>query len=62
MVLAKLDFKSYSPYLVDRIISPYAYQQSLLPDSNVHPVFHINKLCLAPNDRLPGRRLPPHLG
>ena len=55
----KLDFKSYGPYLVDRIISPYAYQLSLPPDSNAHPVFHVNKLRIAPDDLLPGQRLPP---
>ena len=49
----KLGFKSYGPYLMVKIISPYAYQLSPPPESNTHTVFYINKLWLSSNDPLP---------
>ena len=55
----KLDFKSYGAYPVLKKTSFYAYQLGLPPESNVHPVFHVNKLRLAPNDPLTGQHLPP---
>lgn len=50
----KLDFKSYGLYLIDKIISLYVYRLLLPSDSNTHSVFHINNLCLAPDNLLPG--------
>lgn len=40
----RLEFKFYGPYLIDKIIDPYAYRLFLPPNSNAHPVFHIKKL------------------
>ncbi len=51
----KLDFKSYGLYPIVKIISPYAYQLSLSPESNSHPVFLVKKVRLASNDHFQDR-------
>lgn len=55
----KLDFKSNGLYFINKIIGLYAYWPSLLPNSNADPIFHINKLCLAPDNFLPGQHFTP---
>lgn len=55
----KLDFKVYDPYFVDKIISPYVYQLLLTLNSNAYPIFHINKLCLAPGNPLSSQQFFP---
>lgn len=53
----KLDFKSYSLYLIDKIIGLYKYQLLLSYGSNVYYIFYINKLYLALDDPFFGQQL-----
>jgi hypothetical protein len=56
----KLDWKWTGPYPVKRVISHYAYELDLLSSIEIHTVFHVSRLQLAPGDTLPGQGpLPP---
>jgi transposase InsO family protein len=55
----KLDWKNAGPFLVTKVVSPYAYKLELPPDIRIHPVFHTSLLRPSPSDPLPGQIQPP---
>jgi hypothetical protein len=55
----KLDWKRLGPYVVKRIVSPYAYELELPRDLRIHPVHHVSLLDPVAEDPLPGQRVTP---
>src|SRR6266511_6261006 len=57
----KLSHHQLGPYLIERHIGKYAYQLILLPSMRqLHSVFNVVKLTLAPDDPIPSRcQTPP---
>jgi transposase InsO family protein len=55
----KLDWKWMGPYKVKKVVSPYAYELELPVSMELHPVFHVSRLELAPSDPLPGQKSKP---
>ena len=44
----KLDHKKLKPFKIEKVLSPINYRLSLPKTMNIHPVFHISLLELAP--------------
>jgi len=57
----KLSYRRLGPFVVERRIGPMAYCVKL-PHwmKQLHPVFNVVKLTLAPDDPIPGRKLTDH--
>jgi len=57
----KLSHRRLSPFIVERQIGPIAYRLKL-PHwmKQLHPVFNVVKLTLAPDDPIPGQKLTDH--
>jgi len=57
----KLSHRRLGPFIVERRIGPMAYRLKL-PHwmKQLHPVFNVVKLTLAPDDPIPGRKTTDH--
>lgn len=55
----KLDHKIYRLYKIIKFVEYYAYKLKFPVHSDVHFVFHVNKLCFALNDLFSGQKRPP---
>ena len=56
----KLSHQRLGPFTVERKVGNGAYRLHLpLSMRRIHPVFNVVKLTLAPDDPIPGRRMPP---
>ena len=55
----KLDWKRIGPFVVKRMVSPYAYELDLPVSMKIHPVFHVSLLSLAPSNPVPGQQQAP---
>lgn len=52
----KLDWKPIGSFLVEKVVSTYAYRLTLPAWIKLHPVFQVFP---APNDAVPGKPQPP---
>jgi transposase InsO family protein len=56
----KLSHKRLGPFKIEKKVGNSAYRLRLPPSmSRLHPVFNVVKLTPAPDDPIPGRRIPP---
>jgi len=60
--LQKLSYRRLGPFVVEWKIGPMAYHLKLLYwIKQLHPVFNVVKLTLAPDDLITGRKMKDHL-